>query len=203
VLNAQREQARAESAFAEAVPLLRALVRDFPDDPIYRSELGGTLCNWSDLPLRQGDYPRFWLLIDESLEQLHRLLEQQPGSAKHQQYLRVAYQRAIWVLVEQGRHGEAAEHAERSLQRLDEARDHLAAARWLAQSAELARHDDKLGLLARVAQAVKHAARAVEHLRSAQQRGADLDVLDGDDAFRILRERADVRALRRVSDNKR
>jgi serine/threonine protein kinase len=190
-------QARLEDAFRRCCSVLEELVRDFPEVPEYRSELGGTLNDLGALLRERGELAEARRLLEQAIVHQKAALQSDQRHPTYRQFLVNHYWQLAMALVQSGDHRAAAETArELALVSPKAPTPAYEAAGILARCMPLADRDTKLSAEQRKQLARSYGDRAIESLREAVRRGfQDAERLKKDRDLEPLRSRDDFKTL--------
>jgi tetratricopeptide (TPR) repeat protein len=201
ILGALKRFDEEESMQHECITMLRALVRDFPEIPDYHGWLGGALSNLGHSLRMRGELDEAIRLLVEAIREERQALEAVPDHSTYRKYLRIQYDNLCKALLAAGQHDELAVRAEElAALPFAGAPDRLAAAAHLAALVRHAQRDNGLANAAPDLASARCAARAVEILRTAVEKGASPGDLRVDARFAVLRDRDDFQRLCAAAD---
>ncbi len=189
----QEDHAAARASLEAAVDGLRELVRDFPKVIEYRRELGAGLNNLAGALGKVGEPAAQVETLGAAAKELEDAVALAPADTLSVQFLDETRRWRVQILLDAGRHTEAAQHIDAAARSTLAPLPPLDAARLRLRCADRAAADTSLSDAERAAAIEELRAAAVTSLAAVAP--ADPDPLD-DDEFVSLRGRADYEALR-------
>ena len=187
----------AEGALRRSAGLRSGLTKDFPNTPYHLHELGDELARLANLASDRGDLGEARRLQEQVIAHRRSLLALAPRNTGFLNSVSAAYAALIETLIRLGAHQDANRViAEFVTLAPGSGPECVRAGSFLARCVPLAAADARLTDARRADLARAYAARAVELVREAIQRGYhDIEALRSDHSFDVLRSRADFREL--------
>ncbi len=166
------KSAEAENAFREALRIRTRLVQDYPQVLAYRNDLAVTMVSKATLHLQNKQVDSARQLLEEALPYHQAALQADPGNLEYRKAFRDNRQWLGVVLLELGKHAEAAKTAGELIQAaVDPANDLYNAACIFARCVPLAERDRRLSESQRKERSQAYTDRALAMLRQAIQHG--------------------------------
>ena len=126
---AYREARKAHEAELE---LLRALVRDYPGRPTYRTDLAGALHNLGQIDVAERDYSSAISRFEAAIEQQEHAFARRPKHIVTRRFLRLHHGQLTRTLHVAGRHRELSAALPRMMRAYEQSGGNIGAAAWAA-----------------------------------------------------------------------